>query len=52
MMVPTVLYTGSKGDKDIRNRLWDSVEEGEGEMYGKSNLETYITICKISSQQG
>ena len=23
---------------------------GEGEMYGKSNLETYITICKIDSQ--
>ena len=25
---------------------------GEGEMYGKSNLETYITICKIDSQLG
>ena len=25
---------------------------GEGEMYGKSNMETYITICKIDSQQG
>ena len=24
---------------------------GEGEMYGKSNMETYITICKIGSQQ-
>ena len=24
---------------------------GEGEMYGKSNVETYITICKIDSQQ-
>ena len=23
---------------------------GEGEMYGKSNMETYITICKIESQ--
>ena len=23
----------------------------EGEMYGKSNMETYITICKIDSQQ-
>ena len=21
-----------------------------GEMYGKSNMETYITICKIESQ--
>ena len=25
-------------------------EEGKGEMYGKSNMETYITICKIDSQ--
>ena len=24
--------------------------EREGEMYGKSNMETYITICKIDSQ--
>ena len=24
--------------------------EGEGEMRGKSHMETYITICKIDSQ--
>ena len=24
---------------------------GEGEISGKSNMETYITICKIDSQQ-
>ena len=24
---------------------------GEGEVYGKSNTETYIAICKIDSQQ-
>ena len=23
---------------------------GEGETYGKSNMETYITMCKIDSQ--
>ena len=23
---------------------------GEGEMYGESNMETYITVCKIDSQ--
>ena len=23
---------------------------GEGEMYAKTNMETYITICKIDSQ--
>ena len=25
-------------------------EEEEGEMYEESNMETYITICKIDSQ--
>ena len=25
---------------------------GAGEIYGKSNMETYITICKIDSQWG
>ena len=25
-------------------------EEGEGELYGESNMVTYITICKIDSQ--
>ena len=24
---------------------------GEGEMYGESNRETHITICKIDSQR-
>ena len=24
---------------------------GEGEIYGKSSMETYITLCKIESQQ-
>ena len=24
---------------------------GEGEIYGKSNMETYITVCKIDSQR-
>ena len=31
--------------------LWTGERGGEGEMYGKSNMETYITICKIDSQQ-
>ena len=26
-------------------------EEGKGEMYGESNMETYITICKIDNQR-
>ena len=30
--------------------LWTLGEGREGEMYGKSTMETYITICKIDSQ--
>ena len=26
------------------------MEKGVGELYGESNMETYITICKIDSQ--
>ena len=29
---------------------WGQGEEGEAEMYEESNMETYITICKIDSQ--
>ena len=25
-------------------------EEVKGDMYGESNMETYISICKIDSQ--
>ena len=25
---------------------------GEGDMYGESNTETYITICKVDNQWG
>ena len=35
---------------DLRTRVGGG-EEGEGEMYGESNMETYITICKIDNQQ-
>ena len=30
--------------------LWTRERGGQGEMYGKRNMETYITICKIHSQ--
>ena len=40
-------------EMDMENRLMDTagVEEGESGRYGESNMETYITICKIDSQQ-
>ena len=36
----------------MENRPIDKVggEEGEGEMYGESNIEIYNTMCKIDSQ--
>ena len=37
------------GETDIENRLMDMRRE-EGEMYENSNVEAYITICKIDSQ--
>ena len=39
---------GSSRETDIENRLMDMGRGGE--MYGKSDMETYITICKIDSQ--
>ena len=33
-----------------RKRKWKQGEEREGGMYGESNMETYITICKTDSQ--
>ena len=50
-MVLKNLFTGQQCRNRIENRLMDMGEMGgEGEMYGKSNMETYITICKIDSQ--
>ena len=48
-MVLKNLFTGSNGETDIKNGLMDMGAGGEGDMYGKSNMETYSTICKIDS---
>ena len=41
------LFTG----QEWRNRHREYGERGEeGEMYGRSDMETYITKCKIDSQ--
>ena len=38
-------------EKQTENRFMDMGRgEERVEMYGKSNVETYITICKIDSQ--
>ena len=47
-----IYLQGNNGETDIENRLMDMGRGGgEGEMYGESNMETHITLCKIDSQQ-
>ena len=51
-MVLKNLFSGQQWRNRHREYTYGHGErEGEGEMYGKSNMETYITICKIDSQQ-
>ena len=50
-MVLKNLFTGLQWRNRCREQTYGHGERGgEGEMYGKSNMETYITICKIDSQ--
>ena len=45
------LFTGQQWRNRHREQTYRHGDRGgEGEMYGKSNMETYITICKIDSQ--
>ena len=49
-MVPENLFTGQQWRN--REHIYGYGErEGESELYGESNMETYITICKIDSQR-
>ena len=51
-MVRMNLFAGQQGRNRHREQNYghEGVERGEGEMYGESNVETYITICKIDNQ--
>ena len=46
------LFTGQQWRSRHREQTYEYHGEmgEEGEMYGKHNMETYITICKIDSQ--
>ena len=51
-MVPKNLFAGQQLRKRHREQTYGHGERGgEGEMQGKSSMETYITMCKIDSQQ-
>ena len=51
-MVLKTFFTGQQWRNRHRESTYGRGERGgEGEMYGKSNLETYIITCKIDSQR-
>ena len=51
-MVVKNLFTGQQWRNRHREQTYGHGERGgEGEMYGKSNMETYITMCEIDSPQ-
>ena len=46
------LFTGQQWRNRHKEQTYGHGERGgEGEMYGMSNMETYITTCKIDSHQ-
>ena len=46
------LFTGQQQRNRHREQTYEHGERGrKGEIYGKSNMETYITIRKIDSQR-
>ena len=50
-MMPNNLFVKQQWRNRHREQTYGHGERGgEGEMYGESNMETYITICKIDSQ--
>ena len=51
-MVPKNLLTGQQKRSRYREQTYAHGERGrEGEIYVKSNRETYITTCEIDSQR-
>ena len=50
-MVPKNLFSWQQWRNRHRELAYGHWERGgEGEMYEKSNMENYITICKVDSQ--
>ena len=50
-MVLVNLFEGQQQKNRHREQTYGHGEKGgEGEVYGESNMETYITICTIDSQ--
>ena len=50
-MVLKNLFTGQQWRNRHREEAYGHGERGgEGEVYGRSNMEIFITICKVDSQ--
>ena len=50
-MVLMNIFAGQQWRRRDKEQTYGHGERGgEGRMYGKSIMETYITICKIDSQ--
>ena len=50
-MVLKNLFAGQQWRNGHREQTYGHAERGgEDDMYGESNMETYITTCKINSQ--
>ena len=50
-MVLKNLFAEQQWRNRHREQTYGHGERGQGEMYGESNKETYLTACKIDSQQ-
>ena len=51
-MILKNLFTGQQWRNRHREQTYGHGQRGgEGEMYGNSHMDSYITICKIDSQQ-
>ena len=51
-MISMNLFARQQGRSRHREQTYGHGEMGgEDEIYGKSNMDSYITICKIDSQQ-
>ena len=51
-MVLKNLFSGQQWRNRHREQTYGHGERGgDDEMYGKSNMETYITVCKIANRE-
>ena len=51
-MILKNLFTGQQWRNRHREQTYgDGERGGEGEMHGKSNMQTHISMCKIDSQR-